>query len=292
MQKLPTKKGMYFDIDNDVYHADRTTVSKSWLDRVAKSPLHLRQYLDTPTEKTLALITGSAVDCLVFEPEKFDELFIQGPFDDKGNPHKKNTKVGKEAWLKANEDAKESGKTIIECHLTDHWTAIHEMADAILGNGLMAEILQDGVGQVTFISQDPVTGMRRKCKTDNYHKASNSVCDLKTAVSASPFEFARSIASYRYHVQDAYYSDIIADVVGSMPRFMFAVLEKPPKDVKPDSGMMAFYELTQAEKDAGRDTWQSDMAAIAFAMDTGEWSGYADTVISIERPQWARSRDQ
>jgi exodeoxyribonuclease VIII len=118
------------------------------------------------------------------------------------------------------------------------------------------------------------------------------VCDLKTAVSASPYEFARSIANYRYHVQDAYYSDIIADVVGSMPSFMFAVLEKPPKNVVPDSGMMAFYQLTQDEKDAGRNAWQSDMAAIAFAMDTDEWSGYADTVIEIERPQWARNRDQ
>jgi exodeoxyribonuclease VIII len=283
---------MYFDIPNEVYHADRNAISKSWLDRVAKSPLHLQQYLNTPHESTLALVLGSAVDCLVFEPEKFDSLFMKSPVDDKGVPHKKTTKGGREAWAEAQKVAEESGKTIIECHLTDYWTECMQMADAITGNPLMKEILQDGVGQVTFIAPDPHTGLIRKCKTDNYHEGSNSVCDLKTAVSASPYEFARSIANYRYHVQDAYYSDIIADVVGSMPSFMFAVLEKPPKNVVPDSGMMAFYQLTQDEKDAGRNAWQSDMAAIAFAMDTDEWSGYADTVIEIERPQWARNRDQ
>lgn len=292
MQKLPLIKGIYKDIPNDVYHADRKAVSKSWLDRVAKSPLHLRQYLDTPHQSTLALVLGSAVDCLVFEPDKFEKLFMRSPEDDNGKPHNKRTKAGKEAWAEAEEEAKNTGKTIIECHLTDYWTECLEMADAITGNPLMKEILQDGVGQVTFIAQDPVTGLIRKCKTDNYHEGSNAVCDLKTAVNASPYEFARSIANFRYHVQDAYYSDIIADVVGSQPSFMFAVLEKPAKNCKPDSGMMAFYQLTEAEKSAGRDTWQSDMAAIAFALDTGEWAGYADSVIEIERPQWSRNRDQ
>jgi exodeoxyribonuclease VIII len=284
--KLPSTKGMFTNIENDLYHADRTMVSKSWLDRVAKSPLHLKQYLEEPYEKTLALIIGSAVDCLVFEPELFDKQFVMSPLE------KKTTKAGKEAWAEAIEDAKESNRTIIECHLTDHWTAVHQMADAIMGNPLMKEILKDGVGQAVFIAQDPDTGLTRKCKTDNYHEGSNMVCDLKTAVSASPYEFARSIAAYRYHVQDAYYSDIIKDVVGAKPGFIFAVLEKPPKGVKPDSGMMAFYQLTEEEKLAGRAAYQSDMAAIAFAMDTGEWAGYADQVIEIQRPQWSRNRDQ
>ncbi len=287
MQKLPTKKGMYLDISNEVYHADRTTVSKSWLDRVAKSPLHLRQYLDTPHVQTLALTLGSAVDCLVFEPEMFDKLFVRSPRVGK------STKAGKAEWAEAREDAKATNRIIIECHLkTDHFDDCRLMADAIMSNPLMKEILQDGVGQAVFIAQDPLTGLRRKCKTDNYHEGSNAVCDLKTAVNASPYEFARSIASYRYHVQDSYYTDIIEDVVGSAPTFMFAVLEKPDTGVKPDSGMMAFYRLTEAEKSAGRETYLSDLAAIAFAMDTNEWAGYADTVIEIERPQWARNRDQ
>lgn len=283
---LTAETGMFIGVNNEAYHADRTRVSKSWLDRVAQSPLHLRQYLDAPHKSTLALVIGSAVDCLVFEPERFDKQFVQSPLATK------RSKAGKEEWDEAYADAAKTGRTIIECHNTHYWDQCHQMAEAIMGNPKMREILQDGVGQAVFVATDEATGLKQKCKTDNYHEASNTVCDLKTAVSASPYEFARSIASYRYHVQDSYYSDIIAQVVGDKPNFFFAVMEKPPTDIAPDSGMMAFYELSEGEKLAGRDTYQSDLMAIAFAMDTGNWGGYASEVITIERPAWAQSRDQ
>ena len=284
---IKAEKGMFTGVENDAYHDDRTRVSKSWLDRVATSPLHLKQYLDHGTEKTLALIIGSAVDCLVFEPEKFDKQFI------KGSTESKRTKAGKEVWAELINKAEKAGQTIIEVHgQVNHWDECHRMAEAIMGNPKMREILQDGVGQAVFVATDEATGLKIKCKPDNYHEASNTVCDLKTSVSAAPYEFARSIANYRYHVQDAFYSDIIAQVVGSLPNFFFAVMEKPLKGMQPDSGMMAFYELAESEKLAGRDTYQSDLMAIAFAMDTGIWGGYADEVITIERPAWARNRDQ
>ena len=284
---IPTKEGMYIGLDNDLYHADRKMVSKSWLDRVAKHPLNLRQYLDGAFDKTLALTIGSAVDCLIFEPEKFDSLFVKSPLD------KKNTKVGKAAWEEAYSDAAKSGRTIIECHLTDHWTTVFEMSDAIKANGLMNEFLQDGVGQAVFVTRDEATGLLVKCKTDHFHKGSSTIIDLKTAENASPFEFGRSIANYRYNVQDAFYSDIVSKVLKlEEVRFLFAVMEKPKKDVKPDPRMMAFYELTQEEKSAGRNTYQSDLAAIGFAIDTNNWAGYPEQVISIERPGWAKSRDE
>ena len=258
MKKLQQKKGMYLGVANEDYHANRNIISKSWLDRVAISPLHLRQYLDQPHEQTLALTIGSAVDCLVFEPEMFDKLFVKSPMA------KKTTIEGKKEWADAIANAKTTGRIIVECHLTNHWDAIHLMAEAIQGNPLMRELLQDSVGQAVFISQCEVTGRWKKCKTDNYHKGSNTSVDLKTAVSASPLEFGRSIANYRYHVQDSYYSDIVNDVVGEKPRFLFAVIEKPAKNNVPDSRMMAFYELTESEKNAGKDTYLSDLSAIAF----------------------------
>jgi hypothetical protein len=142
-KQLPTKEGVYFDITNDDYHADRTMVTKSWLDRAANTPLHLRQYLDAPHIQTLALTLGSAVDCLVFEPAKFEELFVKGPMVSK------TTKAGKEEWAEANANAYASDKTIIECHLkVNHWDNCHLMAEEIMGNPTMREIMQEGVGQV------------------------------------------------------------------------------------------------------------------------------------------------
>lgn len=286
-KKLPTKEGVYYDITNDDYHADRTMVTKSWLDRAAKTPLHLRQYLDTPHEKTLALILGSAVDCLVFEPAKFMDLFAKGP------QISKTTKDGKVEWAEARANAETHNKTIIECHLkVNHWDNCHKMAEEIMGNPRMREIMQEGVGQAVFITQDEATGLWVKCKPDWWAESLCEITDLKTAESASAFEFARSIGNYRYHVQDAFYSDIIKKVTGKAQSFQFAVLEKPSKDAEPDGRLMAFYELPERERIAGRDTYQSDLAAIAFCYDTGEWPGYSNRTMEIERPQWSQSRDK
>jgi len=287
MKKLPLKEGIYYDISNDDYHADRTMITKSWLDRVAKTPLHLRQYLDGTTEKTLALILGSAVDCLVFEPAKFETLFVQGPMIGK------TSKAGKEEWADAIKAAAASNRTIIESHLkVHHWDNCHKMAEEIMGNAKMREILQEGVGQAVFITQDDATGLWVKCKPDWWCDSLADITDLKTAENAAPFEFARSIANYRYHIQDAFYSDIIEKVTGKPHSFKFAVLEKPNKDAEPNRDLMAFYELPESERNAGRDTYQSDLAAIAFAYDTGEWPGYSNRVLSIERPRWSQSRDK
>jgi len=287
MKQFPQKTGMYLGIRNEIYHQDRTHISKSWLDRIAITPLHLFRYLNEPYEKTLALILGSAVDCLVFEPNEFDKQFVQGPTDSK------RTKVGKEVWEEANRHANDTKRDIIEIHnQVNYWDQVHQMAEAIMGNGMMREFLQDGVGQAVFVCQDSMTGLKKKCKTDTYHKPSNTIVDLKTAVSASPEEFGRSIANYRYHVQDAYYSDIVEEVVGKSPRFLFGVMEKPIKDQDADGNMMAFYELPESERIAGRNTYQSDLGAIAFAQDNDEWAGYAQQVLTIERPVWAVNRDQ
>ena len=285
--KLKKETGVYFDVPNDEYHADRTMVSNSWLKRVNQSPFHLWQYLNEPYERTDALIIGSAVDCLIFEPEKFDSQFVQGINESK------STIKGKEAWAAFYESV--GTRDILTVHTSvNYWDQVHQTAEAARSNPLMKDLLEHGMSQVVFVAQDEVTGLWCKAKADWWISSENRLVDLKTAVSASPYKFSKAIADFRYHVQDAFYATIVqkAAQVTELPDFIFAVMEKPAGDRAPDSRLMAFYQLTPEERLAGISSFESDLAAIAFAIDNNEWAGYADRVIPIERPRYAQSQDE
>ena len=51
------------------------------------------------------------------------------------------------------------------------------------------------------------------------------------------------------------------------------------------------YELSAADLLAGQDSYTSALAAINFCMINDEWEGYADQIVQIERPAWARRTD-
>jgi hypothetical protein len=76
-------------------------------------------------------------------------------------------------------------------------------------------------------------------------------------------------------------------------RFVFGVMEKPDKrnTFEADPRLMAFYELTDEDIEAGRDSYTSSMAAINFCMMNDEWAGYTNHVVPITRPNWAKRTD-
>ncbi|MGE5046901.1 exodeoxyribonuclease VIII, partial [Yersinia enterocolitica] len=69
--------GHYQDISNEDYHSG-PGVSKSQLDDVAINPAILTWKKTAPvdTEKLKALDMGTALHCLLLEPEEFDKRFI------------------------------------------------------------------------------------------------------------------------------------------------------------------------------------------------------------------------
>ena len=77
---MSVKNGVYHNITNADYHAG-PGVSKSQLDDIALDPaIYLwRKHAPVDTEKTAALDMGSALHCLLLEPDEFDKRFIVAP---------------------------------------------------------------------------------------------------------------------------------------------------------------------------------------------------------------------
>jgi hypothetical protein len=268
--------GLHVGIANGPYHADRTAVSSTWLKVIdGHSPWHLRSYLDSPpAEPTPALRMGSALDCLIFEPERWGEQFIVAP------------------EINRRTKAEADHKTIMA--QSEYQEAL-QTAMAVRTNPRMADILatEGIVAQPVFVWIDPITGLKCKCKPDLYDQKNGICYDLKSALDASPEGFSKAVGNFGYHIQQAFYSDGIRTLGYPLKKFVFCVQEKPDgrNTFVADQRLTAFYELTPDDDEAGRDSYSSALSAISFCMTNNEWAGYTNDTVVITRPGWSKKGD-
>jgi hypothetical protein len=248
---------------NADYHAD-PAVSASHLHAIARSPYHYwSRYLDlkrTPVEPTAAMRLGSLVHCAVLEPEELNQRYgVCGP---------RNTKAGKE-------QAEQMAAAGIEAVTASDMMAANCMADSVRLHPAAAALLKQGKAEQSFWWDDAGTGLRCKCRPDWYY--GTTVVDLKTTTDASPAAFARSVATFRYHVQASHY---LSGLHGA-ERFVFIAVEKTAPYA------VAVYELDAAAMAAGNELRQRDLRMIADCRATGEWPGYSNDCQTLSLPKWA-----
>lgn len=252
------------DIPADAYHADRSAVSKSWLDRIDRSPAHLKVYLDGYSSDTPALILGRLVHTAVLEPDLITADFVTKPTE-----INRRTKVGKEeyaAWEKEN-----AHKTIITA---DQLTLALAIRDSVASNKAAKALLQQGEPEQTVVWEHPDTGVRCKARADWLRE--NVIVDVKTTLDARPEAFARSIANYRYDVQTSHYEDGF-----DLDRFVFIAVEKDPPYA------VAVYAADDLIRSRGEKARIRNLRTYAECQATDSWPGYDEVIKTIELPRWA-----
>lgn len=185
----------------------------------------------------------------------------------------------KAEWEKVNEH-----RTILN---PEQWKTIHAMRDALMAhpaaNALLTGIPGKAEKSVYWI--DATTGVLCRCRPD-WWRDDNLIVDLKTTEDASPEGFARSIAKFRYDVQDAFYTDGVQQATGKRPKaFVFIAVEK-----KPPYGV-GVYVLDSETKDLGRAQYQHDLRVYAECVRSGEWPGYGDKIQTISLPGWHANKN-
>ena len=251
-------------ITNADYHAD-PAVSASHLKEAMRSPYHYwARYLDPnrkPVEPTAAMRLGSLVHTAVLEPDELLQRYgVCGP---------RNTKAGKE---QAERMAAEGLESVSE---SDMALALG-MAASVRNHPAAAALLAKGKAEQSFWWDDLPTGLRCKCRPDWYQ--GSTIVDLKTCQDAGPAAFARSVASFGYHVQAAHY---LAGLHGA-ERFVFIAVEKTAPYA------VAVYELDAAAMAAGRTMRDNALDVIATCRAADSWPGYGDTSVQmLSLPNWA-----
>lgn len=185
----------------------------------------------------------------------------------------------KAEWEKVNEH-----RTILN---PEQWKTIHAMRDALMAhpaaNALLTGVPGEAEKSVYWI--DATTGVLCRCRPD-WWRDDNLIVDLKTTEDASPEGFARSIAKFRYDVQDAFYTDGVQQATGKRPKaFVFIAVEK-----KPPYGV-GVYVLDAETKDLGRAQYQHDLRVYAECVRTGVWPGYGDKIQTISLPAWHANKN-
>jgi len=257
------------------YHADTKRIGKSGLDLIDKAPLiYWQKYLDPnrvrDDDQTPAMLLGSATHCAVFEPEQFTKTYVVAPKIDR------RTNAGK---LEAAEfEAKYAGFKQLTA---EQYDSVQRMVDAVYSHPMARQLLElGGVSEhrVDFI--DPLTGALCKMKADRI-TPSGMIIDLKTTKDASPAEFAQSCAKYRYHVQDAWYSDGFAAAYRQVPEaFVFIAVES-------ESGIVKPYILDNESRELGRETYRQNLNTYLECLKTNTWPAYGDEVSELRLPSWA-----
>ena len=262
------------------YHAMTNVVSKSHLDQIARSPLHLwSAYLDPnrqPREATPAMAIGSAVHTHVLELSTWDERYVMAP-----EGIDRRTKAGKELW--ATFEADSASRTVLSRSDAE---LVMQMGRAVWSHPAAAFLLgRPGQAEQTYLWTDRATGLECKCRPDWMTNDGQLIVDLKTTEDASPAGFRKSIGNFRYHVQAAWYLEGIERATGRRPdQFIFVCVEKKPPHV------VAVYAASAEMVATGAITAEADLARLAMCREASDWPGYSNQIETIDLPPWMRPR--
>ena len=227
-------------------YRDADAISKSDLDLVNRSPDLLEWSRNAPAAQNDTADIGNAVHCALLEPERFGVDYIKQP---EFNMRTNQGKADSAAFIEANKT-----KTVLSAD--DHEMVI-AMRDSVLAHPLARKLLTSpGQSEASIFFE--VNGVKCKCRPDRIVDPSvfgmHILPDVKTTDDIEKFSY--SVRDYRYHVQDAFYSEGYFQLTGEWPRFLFVVVGK--KRVFGRHPVRVF-GLPQEDKDQGRAEFMADL---------------------------------
>lgn len=265
--------GIHAGIPAALYHRrELGVVSKGALDQIARTPAHYRAWANGASEEeTPALTFGRALHALCFEPDAFAKEWAAQP--NFGDLRTKAAKAARDEWLAAH-----PGVTTVSA---EDWERLHRMADAIMSHPIAGALFSGGQPEATAIWTDPGTGLLCKSRMDYWRPDIGVIGDLKSTEDASPEAFARSVARYRYHVQQAHYEQGVIAHGYEAPTFVFVAVEKS------EPHAVAVYQLDDEATDRGYELRSRDISTLNACLRTDEWPAYPPKVNTLTLPAWA-----
>lgn len=247
------------------YHADKSRISASGLKIIAGQSLrHFKEQQEGGTEETAALLFGGAYHCFVLEPEMFYAKYIL--FDETNRTEKdKGMTSNKNKEWKANfyADAEAAGEYVIT---REDYEKIVSMRTALFQNADIAALLTGGQAEVSF--HFDVGTVQGKCRFD-YVKGGMAI-DLKTTIDASPRAFGMDAYRRKYHIQAAFYSDVLTAEQGRKAAFYYIAQEKKPPYIS------QLYVVSDSVIERGRTEYLNALEKLQAAVALDFWPAYED----------------
>ncbi|EMD8583913.1 exodeoxyribonuclease VIII [Escherichia coli] len=264
--------GIYYGISNENYHAG-PGVSKSQLDDIADTPAQYlwRKNAPVDTTKTKTLDLGTAFHCRVLEPEEFSNRFIVAP------EFNRRTNAGKEEEKAFLMKCASTGKTVITAEESRKIELMYQSVMALpLGQWLVESA---GHAESSIYWEDPETGILCRCRPDKIIPEFHWIMDVKTTADIQRFKTA--YYDYRYHVQDAFYSDGYEAQFGVQPTFVFLVASTT---IECGRYPVEIFMMGEEAKLAGQLEYHRNLRTLADCLNTDEWPA----IKTLSLPRWAK----
>lgn len=250
-----------YNFDQQAYF-DNVGISKSGLDYIDISPAHYRASFQYTRKQSPALLLGSAVHCAVLEPDLFGKRYALADYD-------RRTKEGKAAYAELLDKGQEGLSAEI-------YTQVIGMQKSVMTHSIASSLLQNGDAEVSCFQN--IDGVHTKARAD-YLRKDGIIVDLKTTASATPTEFAKSIANFNYHRQAAWYLDLFGREM-DVETFMFICVEKEPPYA------VAVYELDADSILQGKAECERLFTIYKHCIELDDWPSYPEEVRTLSLPAW------
>lgn len=283
-------------------------VSQSELKEVLRSPAHwLARYGPdaAPTFPSNAMIIGTALHCKLLEPELFDSEFVdrstldkeltitqlKAALDDEGIEYKKTAKKPDLEALLYPEGKPVDKRTSLS---GDDFAIVNGMAEATRSHSIAGNWFDLGRknyrrGNELSMYAEPSAdtfGLPIKGRLDRLEKTDEGwlILDLKTTDDASPSTFQKKAFSMGYHIQAAFYTDLVKKVLETdNVEFMFCAMERR----RPHG--IALYRAGDDMLELGRSQYKEALRTLAYCKEKDSFPGYDAEIQELQLPGWAKS---
>lgn len=228
VERYPEKDGVYANVEEDLYHGDKTRFSKHQLDTFLYSPAHwLAEYQGKREKKqTAPMAWGSALDMLVTDPTRFETVYRAGPDVSRNTTRWKDFVAGLEPGQRAI-------KTTELRHIVSARAAINEWPpsrECLFGAGAVTQLTVNWTWRNSDAADVMTVPMRSRLDVVRFcSSAQIIISDLKRAKDARQEAFEDAVVRYGLHLQEECYRMALRQHFGNVPiEFYFVVVEPEP----------------------------------------------------------------
>lgn len=253
------------NMPNNAYHSYEG-ISKSGLDLIDRSPAH---YAHTERrEPTRAMVIGTAIHAAILEPDVFEQqyLLLRDVQDRRASEYKQAIKT-------------HSPELVLTGKEADH---VAGMQESLQANTAAAALLAlPGWCELSAFVECRETGAILRARYDKLTECGIAV-DLKKTQDIRYDQFQRSVANYRYHVQDAFYSRVFNLITGKpLQAFKFLTVEEQ----SPHASKV--FALDDEAKIVGERIAMRNLQTYAACNARGEWPYPDGSEELLSLPTWA-----
>lgn len=266
--------GFYTDLSNEQYHSG-PGISKSGLDLIAHCPSTLPWSKAAPVddEKTKALDFGTALHCLLLEPDEFDKQFVVAP---EINRRTNDGKAEWEAFLIEHDD-----QIVMTA---DEWHKLQIMLDSVKAHPTAQWIFdQKGVNEASIYWNDEQTGELCRVRPDRILTDHHIIVDVKKVDGLDRFE--KHVEEFRYHVQHAMYCEGYRQHFGVDPDFVFLAVSSSVSAGRYDVDVV---DLDPDWVRRGHELFREALETYHQCRVNDDWVH----IRRLERPGWAVRNDE